>query len=122
MVEVDKRSFSVAGDVDLQSLCSDPVVLAGVLVGIDNKVVSLSSVEDDVVQVRYWLDEESVSCNERELVTVNGESAAHTHTHTHTHTERVRIREERTQLNRCELSYTRNLKVIELSKRKDFTF
>ena len=74
VVEIDKGSLSVAGDIDFQCLCSDPEVLAGILVCVQNKVIALSSMQDDVVQVLYWLEEESISCNQSELVTVNGES------------------------------------------------
>ena len=70
VVEVGIRRPSVAGGVDLQSLGSDPVVAGRVLVGLHDKVVALGSVDDDVVQVGYWLNEKAVCSYESQLVAV----------------------------------------------------
>ena len=72
VVEVGVRGLGVAGGVDLQCLCSDPVVLSRILVGIHDKVVALGCVDDDVVQVWYGLKEEAIGSNEGQVVTVNG--------------------------------------------------
>ena len=73
VVEVNKRSPDSAGCIDLQCFCSNPVIPVRILISVDNKVISLSSMQDDVIEVTYWLDEESISCYECELMTVNGE-------------------------------------------------
>ena len=64
VVEVGIWSLSVTSGVDLQSLSSDPVVTARVLVGINHKVIAFSSMDDDVVQVGYWLYEEPIHSDE----------------------------------------------------------
>ena len=51
MVEVNIRSFYIASNIDLKGLCPDPVVVRGILVGIYYKVITLSCMDDDVVEV-----------------------------------------------------------------------
>ena len=56
MVEVDERSCCVAGDIDLEGLCPDPVVLRAILVDTYYRAIAFSSMEDDVVRLeRGWM-------------------------------------------------------------------